>query len=282
MVMIFTYMSLEVKKVYVDTRFKTSDSRSDSDFNIELPKSINIPEGTVAYIDDIVIPVSWTAVDERNNKLYFKAFFTGTENFYMVTMDTENYNGGTFASDLAFKLNAVIPNPDITFSCTHNYMSNLIEIKVHDNRASPPDTMVVTFFSDESLKNGDFNGIVISRPKTVNNILRISSDVQILDGQPYYSYIDLHTTRNLYLVSSALGSYDVVSNFHNDTIIKKIPVKASFNEMLFDNASEGFDYLTVSKRTLRYIDFRLVDSYFNTLNLQHNHFSFSIVFQLQR
>ena len=60
---------LEVRKIYIDTRFKTEDSKPDSDFTIELPKTINIPDDTIAYIKDIVLPVSWTTIDERHNKL---------------------------------------------------------------------------------------------------------------------------------------------------------------------------------------------------------------------
>ena len=62
---------LEVTKIYGDTIFKTPESKSDSDFTIELPKTINIPEDTIAYINDIVLSVSWTTIDERNNKLYY-------------------------------------------------------------------------------------------------------------------------------------------------------------------------------------------------------------------
>ena len=62
---------LEVKKIYIYTRFKTADSRSDSDFIIEFAKTINIPEDTIAYINDIVLPVAWTTIDERTNKLYY-------------------------------------------------------------------------------------------------------------------------------------------------------------------------------------------------------------------
>jgi hypothetical protein len=62
---------LEVTNIYIDTRFKTSDSKSDSDFTIELPKTINIPDDTIAYINDIVLPVSWTTIDERNHNLYY-------------------------------------------------------------------------------------------------------------------------------------------------------------------------------------------------------------------
>jgi hypothetical protein len=48
---------------------KTAESRSDSYFNIELPKTINMPDATIAYIDEIVLPVSWTTTDEILNKL---------------------------------------------------------------------------------------------------------------------------------------------------------------------------------------------------------------------
>ena len=60
---------LEVNKIYIDTRFKTEDSKSDSDFTIGLPKTVNIPDDTICYITDIVLPVRWITIDERNNKL---------------------------------------------------------------------------------------------------------------------------------------------------------------------------------------------------------------------
>ena len=63
-------MSLDIKKVYVDTRFRTSNSKSESDFSIELPRAFNVPDGVVAHIDDIVIPVSWPTIDLRNNVVY--------------------------------------------------------------------------------------------------------------------------------------------------------------------------------------------------------------------
>ena len=61
---------LDVKQIYIDSRFKTADSPSDSDFYIELPRAMNIPDKCVCYIDDIVIPVSWTMVDDRNARLF--------------------------------------------------------------------------------------------------------------------------------------------------------------------------------------------------------------------
>ena len=59
---------LEVNQIYIDTRLKTEDSKADADFTIEIPKTINIPDDTIAYINGIVLPVSWTTIDEINYK----------------------------------------------------------------------------------------------------------------------------------------------------------------------------------------------------------------------
>ena len=107
----------------------------------------------------------------------------------------------------------------------------------------------------------------------------MDEDQFLFDGESFVSYLDLHVVRNLYLLSSALASYDTVSNFGNDTIIKKIPVRGNVNDIIFDNASEGFDYLNVSRRTLRHIDFKLVDTNNKVVNLNGAHWSCSVVFQ---
>jgi hypothetical protein len=56
--------------------------------------------------------------------------------------------------------------------------------------------------------------------------------------------------RNLYLISSALFNYDTISNFNQDTIVKKIPIRANYNEIIFDTASEGFDLYQQSLKEL--------------------------------
>ena len=75
---------LDIKKVYIDTRFKTADSLSDCDFFIELPRSLNIQENTICYITDVVIPVSWSKVDTRNNKFYIYADIPGVAVYHII------------------------------------------------------------------------------------------------------------------------------------------------------------------------------------------------------
>ena len=88
----------------------------------------------------------------------------------------------------------------------------------------------------------------------------------------------MHTTRNLYLTSSSLGSFNTISNFNCDCIIKKIPVIYNYNERPFDSAEAGYDYLDVGRKTTSRIDVKLLDSMGHVVDLNGNHFSFSLVF----
>ena len=279
-----------MQKIYIDSRFRTANSKSETDFNVELPRSFNVPDGVVAHIDDIVIPVSWTTIDDRNNKCYISFSCVGTEKVYDTTFDNKNYDGFGFAASLSDFLNdkvrgfthaGVLIEP--IFVCAYNLLTNNLEIKLTDNSARAglvkelaPFQLV--FLTDEYLKTNQGR----TTPNSINDIIRNTEIKFITQAAPYKCYIDLFATRNLYLTSSALCSYDTVSNFGMDTIIKKIPCTAEYNKMIFQSSGSTLDGLDVSKRTLRFLDFKLVDSSFKTVPLQGNHFSFSIVFQQKR
>ena len=137
-------MSLDIKKVYVDTRWKTSDSKSDSDFSIELPRSFNVPDNVVAYIDDIVLPVSFSIINVSNNTLYFGYIIAGGETKVdTITIDPGNYTGASFAEALKNELNlwgatrvpfglACVDK----FNVTYQQPNNSIKITISDTNGS--------------------------------------------------------------------------------------------------------------------------------------------------
>ena len=64
---------IPIKKIYIDTRHSTADSKSTSDFKISLPNNITLPSNTAFYITDITVPVSWYTVEAgRNDTIYFR------------------------------------------------------------------------------------------------------------------------------------------------------------------------------------------------------------------
>lgn len=286
---------LEVKKIYVDTRFKTVDSKSDSDFTIELPRTINIPDDTIAYINDIVLPVSWTTIDERNNKLYYSISHnvngTSDKSYWILPVDFKNYNGTILADEMMTKMNDGLYDnmkDKFKFNVDYLYTENQFKIEVIDLRplaSQNGDIIEVYLLTEEDLKTDKWDGPKFSKNdiNSMNNIIRLVKTTLIkttsLEEDIFYTNLDLHTTRNLYLHSSVLASYDTLSNFSMDTIIKKISVHANYNELIFDSSMAGFDYLDVSRRSFQRIDFRITDSYGKTVNLKNSHWSFSIIFQ---
>ena len=65
--------SLPIKKVYIDSRFKTKDSVSNSHFKYELVESLQLPDNTVCYVDDVIIPHSYFNISD-NDTLYVRQF----------------------------------------------------------------------------------------------------------------------------------------------------------------------------------------------------------------
>jgi hypothetical protein len=275
-------MKLDMQKIYIDSRFRTASSKSESDFNVELPRSFNVPDGVVAHIDDMVIPVSWSTIDERNNTGDVAFYIMNTMRDKVITFDSKNYDGATFAHELQQKLTEAVVGfthnniPVVpTFSCTYDLLENILTIGLTEDPDAAFGGFKLEFYNDEKLRTK----FKYSTPNSINTIIRNTTETLIVAGSPHKCYLDLFQTRNLYLTSSALCSYDTVSNFGMDTIIKKIPCTASYNKMIFQSSGSTLDGLDVSKRTLRFLDFKLVDSSFRTVPLRGNHFSFSIVFQ---
>ncbi len=63
-------MTSTVKKLYVDTRHRTDDSNSSSDFKITMKDTINCPENCKFALCDISIPHSWRPINNLCNLFY--------------------------------------------------------------------------------------------------------------------------------------------------------------------------------------------------------------------
>jgi hypothetical protein len=252
---------LPIRKIYIDSRFKSSDSESDANFKIDLPVSMLMPPNTGFYIDDVCIPVSWYTVDSnRNNNIYFKV--NGIKN--KVSIPKGDYNLTSLNNAIVSALNAVYPSvftssPDLTLS----------KIKI----------IVAEPYVFELLTDAKAIDVGFPTPLySINALLKNTVADTYVHSYPYISgYIDLLPFRNVYITCSGLGSFNTMSVSGERQIIKKVPINASYGEVIF-GSSNGLDYLDCSKQTLSRLEFQLKDVFGNVLNLNNNHWSFSIVF----
>ena len=45
---------LPIKKLYIDSKFRTADSKSTSNFGIDLKESLTMPDDALFFVDDVV------------------------------------------------------------------------------------------------------------------------------------------------------------------------------------------------------------------------------------
>ena len=91
-------------------------------------------------------------------------------------------------------------------------------------------------------------------------------------------YVNRHPIHNLYLISNTLGTCSSMAVNGECGILKNIPVRADYNQLIYDQTVLGMDYLDCSHQTLNLIDFKLKDHTGDVVNLHGNHVSFSIIF----
>ena len=118
---------LPIKKIYIDSRFKSSDSASDSDFKIDLPITFLMPEDTGFYIDDVCIPHTWYPIEARNNLIAFK--FINTNVFAYVPAG--NYTAVNLGVAIAKSMNDAFALGD-RFESAYDASTNKLTIKFNN------------------------------------------------------------------------------------------------------------------------------------------------------
>ena len=281
-------MALPIKKIYIDTKYKTRDSISNSNFKSELPMSVTFPENSVFYIDDVSIPHSWYVIEAGvNDKLYIYVSpdppdgdFNGVA-YRIVTLDPGNYVGADLAAEIQTKTNTAIGNTNFPNLIAAAYSVRLNNITIRITYAGwkfsilTPDDLSTNL---QGLWLGE--AFDTDNPQDMNEILgNMEGHSPLYNTQtPYVSgSLNLQTIRNIYIHSS-LGNYNTLGARGETTIIKKVPVSADKGGMIFDQVMTGNDFGDCSKQTLRTISFELKDSRGNHINFHGNNLSFSIIF----
>jgi len=98
---------LPFRKLYTDTRFKTTDSISNSDFKYQLRVPASMPANTTFCIDEINIPYSWNTIEEGiNDKICVSWQLAPAPIAYaVITLPSKRYAGTELAAQIQAQLN---------------------------------------------------------------------------------------------------------------------------------------------------------------------------------
>ena len=263
---------LPIKKIYIGSRFSTSDSISNSNFKIQLNRSISLPKKTVFYIENFVCCHSFYTIETGiNDSLYMKI----NNNSQIIKITSNNYNGITFAAQLQSQLNAIVN----AFTVSFNVNQNNLTIS-----CTSPNTFYIFTDADLSTEvNNTWTGssYSTSAPFSCNDILNsmYSNSPQFSSTSPYTSgSLQMLAFRNIYLTSPNLSSFTTIGARGEANIIKKIPITSDFGFLIIDSFTSTHDWLDCAGLTLNNLEFVSKDVKGNDIPLHGSHVSFSIVF----
>ena len=279
------------RKIYVDTKYKTKDSVSNSDFKIELPETVLLPEKCKAYLDEICIPHSFYTIEAGiNDKFYLHTSTTAANpplDYWIITIPSKTYTGADLAAELANGINLALGGGSYGGTLTASYISTTQSIQI-GTAASHIIFRVLTENDIATKLQGTWN--TLQSPYDENDPADLNGEIlKLTEGSsPYYNvaysfssnFVNLNSIRDLYITSSNLGNYNSIGANSERTIIKKVPVDVDFNYMIHNNQITGLDYIDVSKQTLKTVNFKIQTVDGKTVPLHGAHVSFSIIFDL--
>ena len=150
----------KIKKVYVDSRYKSNDSVRNSDFKFEFKEALDLPDNTVCYIDDISIPHTWYTIEENmNNTLYIVTSQMNPDlptwhHTLALEIPSGNYTGSSLAMALQTELQ--FAEPDHQFVCIYNYATGSITIRSSN-------VLLFSILSDYRVMNSTVTNFILEK-----------------------------------------------------------------------------------------------------------------------
>jgi hypothetical protein len=126
---------LPIKKIFVDSRYRTIDSASDSDFKVQLGRNIFLPDDCIMHIESVVIPHTWYTIEQGiNDSMYLKVVQGSSTTYTVIVIPSTNYTGSTLKTAIQQALASVYPG---LFNVSYDTLKN---------------TMIISVTSDNSFK----------------------------------------------------------------------------------------------------------------------------------
>ena len=267
--------TLPIKKIFVDSRYRTIDSASDSDFKVQLGRNIFLPDDCIMHIENVVIPHTWYTIEQGvNDGIYLKVIQGSTTTFTVLTIPSTNYTGSSLMTVVQVALNSAYPG---LFTVSYDALKNTLTINITSGNYFK----VLTDAELATYLNNTWAGINYnqSNPNSCNDIITNRTTNFNNSTSPFVSGgLNLQGFRSVYLSSSNLSNFNTLGAQGENTIIKKIITSSDFGYLIVSELESDHDYLDCSRMTLNTIDFQIRDVKGNFIPFHDNPVSFTIVF----
>ena len=231
------------------------------------------------------MPHSFESIlDNINNKLYFKVYninlSPNPEWNVLATIEPGNYTPPDLAVEIQTKMNTLIqPLTGVSnmFACSYVVKTNKIIISMTD------EFYAFRIITGPELKTTPWTGTTFDRnkPNDINDILSNLNDFSVRYNKvvPFISgSINLQPFNNIYIHATNLGNYNSIGPMNERTIVKKVPVSADYNHMIFDQCVLINDTNSCSGQTIKTLFFQLKSARGDIIPLNGCNWSLSVIF----
>ena len=277
---------LVYKKVLVDSAFRLPQSKSSSDFVIELDENMECPEGTRLHITEVSIPATFKTTEVGFFEYLYVMVFDNSDVFvnnFRVYLGNKIY----FAEQLAYDMNEGMNNntTDLSaggiFSYAYSASTRTVEFKIKEGLnyklKIPTDTELKNYVNNQW--NTTQSNYDSSNPLSINYLLSNYVSTSPLTTWTS-SYLNLVPFRAVYINSPELADHHISApSNYSSSIIRKVLVSEQLGGIINDTSAPlSEDYISVGGKNLKRLSFRITDDKSNTLNLYDIPCQFSLIF----
>ena len=277
---------LVYKKVLVDSAFRLPQSKSSSDFVIELDENMECPEGTRLHITEVSIPATFKTTEVGFFEYLYVLVFDNSDVFvnnFRVYLGNKIY----FAEQLAYDMNEGMNNntTDLSaggiFSYAYSASTRTVEFKIKEGLnyklKIPTDTELKNYVNNQW--NTTQSNYDSSNPLSINYLLSNYISTSPLTTWTS-SYLNLVPFRAVYINSPELADHHISApSNYSSSIIRKVLVSEQLGGIINDTSAPlSEDYISVGGKNLKRLSFRITDDKSNTLNLYDIPCQFSLIF----
>ena len=274
---------LKFKKVYIDSSYKVNGTSPE--FTIDLPETVQLEDNMLCQIHEVSIPHSWYSINENNNNLYvMKGILPPATpsgiTYRKLIIPVGNYTANELATQIEASMNT-LDSGSRTNSFSVSYLAGLNKIQIISNY--PEVIYTVLTDADVLVDNGErfVETVDANNLKPINKVLGVytTSGDASNNVVPYITgFIDLTPVKSLYLHCNEISNYNQLTVAGNSSIVKKMNVFVPYLGIINDNELSSFDYIDVSNKMLRRLNFRIANNLNQAVNLNGVDISFALTF----
>jgi hypothetical protein len=270
------------RRLVVDSRYRTKESVSNSDFTINLPYAVTIPSGSLMYVDSICLSHAWPTVQTGiNDHLYVQERVTGQASDTMRTIQLTpgTYNADELKDEVIVKLNTGTTLSG-TYSATVQYG------KLTLSNDTPLANGKAYIFSKSASDIAYLqNTFPIYPGSDCNELIGLWDTPVLADGTGWIfqgqswtaQYMDLQHHKQLFLCSD-LGESSMMLMNGDTSCIRRILMAGMQGDVVTDVLSTGLASVSFgSDTTFQTMQFQLKGHDGKIVNLANHQLSFELI-----